>query len=124
MESNSGQRWEEFTMVIHSEVNRLWPLVKDRTLMPMDLCVAHYLMGQMDIRTGRIEVRTKDIAEELGLTMSQLTPAIKRLRAEHLLAKGLKGTGYFWMLNPHYWHVGGSRLHAMRINVFNKLVSD
>ena len=113
--------WEEFTMLIHGEVRKLWPLVRERRLKPLDLCVVQYLASHMDIRTGRIEVRTKDIGEELGLSARLLTPSLKRLRDEHLLAKGLKGTGYYWMLNPHVWHVGGSRTQGKRISAFHSI---
>lgn len=116
--------WEGWSMTFHDGLSPLWEKVKERKLHPMDLCVASFLQSHMSITTGRIEVRTKDIAEELGLTASQLTPAIKRLRTEMLLAKGLRGTGYFWMLNPSVWHVGGKRNFDARMAIFSKLVSD
>lgn len=116
--------WEGWSMTFHDGLGPLWGKVKERKLHPMDLCVASFLQSRMSITTGRIEVRTKDIAEELGLTASQLTPAIKRLRTETLLAKGLRGTGYFWMLNPSVWHVGGKRNFETRMAIFSKLVND
>jgi hypothetical protein len=116
--------WEGWSMTFHDGLSPLWEKVKERKLHPMDLCVASFLQSHMSITTGRIEVRTKDIAEELGLTASQLTPAIKRLRTEMLLAKGLRGTGYFWMLNPSVWHVGGKRNFDARMAIFSKLVSE
>lgn len=122
MESRARvNEWEDFTMLIHGEMRKLWPLVRERRLMPLDLCVVQYLASHMDIRTGRIEVRTKDIGDDLGVCARLLTPSLKRLREECLLAKGLKGTGYYWMLNPHVWHVGGQRTHGKRVAAFQEL---
>ena len=115
--------WEGWSMTFHDGLSPLWGKVRDRKLHPMDLCVASFLQSRMSITTGRIEVRTKDIAEELGLTASQLTPAIKRLRTELLLAKGLRGTGYYWMLNPSVWHVGGKRNYDQRMAIFMELIN-
>ena len=110
-------------MFIHTEGKKLWPMVKKRTLKPMDLLVTAYLCTHMDIKTGRIEVRTKDIAEDLGLTDSHLTQSMKRLRKELLLAKGLKGTGYYWMLNPYFWSSGRKELQGKRVASFQSLIN-
>jgi len=122
MNTNHGDK-EHFSMFIHTEGKKLWPMVKKRILKPMDLCVVDYLCSHMDIKTGRIEVRTKDIAEELGLTDSHLTQSMKRLRKEMLLAKGLKGTGYYWMLNPYFWSVGRRELQGKRVASFQSLIN-
>ena len=122
MNSNYKQG-EHFSMFIQEEARKLWPMVKARKLSPMDLCVVSYLCSHMDIKTGRIEVRTKDIAEDLGVAASQLTPSMKRLRSEHLLAKGLKGTGYYWMLNPYFWSAGRREIQGKRIAAFMGLVN-
>ena len=58
--------FEDWSMTFHGEVKKLWAKVKDRTLKPMDLCVASYLQSHIQTKTGRIEVRTKDIAEDSG----------------------------------------------------------
>ena len=116
--------FEDWSMTFHGEVKKLWAKVKDRTLKPMDLCVASYLQSHIQTKTGRIEVRTKDIAEDLGLTDSHLTQSMKRLRKEMLLVKGRRGTGYYWMLNPSFWHVGGPRLFQQRAAQFDQLIDD
>lgn len=115
---------EHFSMFIQSEARKLWPMVRKRVLKPMDLCVVDYLCSHMDIKTGRIEVRTKDIGEDLGLTDSHLTQSMKRLRQEMLLAKGLKGTGYYWMLNPYFWSVGRREVQGKRVAAFQGLIND
>lgn len=115
--------WEEWSMTFHGEEKKLWPLVKERRLHPMDLCVVSFLQSHMDTATGRIEVRTTDIASELGLKATQLTPSLKRLREERLLTKGLRGTGYYWMLNPAIWHVGGYKAFEKRMAKFQELVN-
>ena len=123
MNSNCTQG-EHFAMFLQDEAKKLWPMVRDRTLKPMDLCVVSYLCSHMDIRTGRIERRTKDIADDLGVTQPHLTMSMKRLRSEHLLAKGLKGTGYYWMLNPYFWSVGRREIQGKRIVAFQSLIND
>lgn len=115
---------EHFAMLIQGESKKLWPMVRERTLKPMDLCVVAYLCSHMDIKTGRIAIRTKDIAEDLGVTAPHLTASMKRLRTEHLLAKGLVGTGYYWMLNPYFWSVGRRELQGKRVAAFQGLVND
>ena len=123
MKSNYTQA-EHFAMFIQEEGRKLWPLVKQRALKPMDLCVVDYLCSHMEVKTGRIERRTMDIAKDLGLTDSHLTQSMKRLKQEHLLAKGLKGTGYYWMLNPYFWSVGRRELQGKRVAAFQRLIND
>ena len=116
--------WGEWSMTFHVELEKLWEMVSERRLHPMDLCVASFLQSRMSVSSGRIEVRTKDVAKELGLSASQLTPSIKRLRTELLLAKGLTGTGYYWMLNPTVWHVGGVKMFNQRWGQFKDLINE
>ena len=66
--------FEDWSMTFHKELDsHVFDLVHTRDLKPMDVCVAVYLQTQLEVKTGRIEVRTKDIAERLCLTESHLT---------------------------------------------------
>ena len=115
--------FDEWSMTCHREIKAdVWDLVETRELKPLDICLVMFLQTHLETKTGRIEMRTKDIAERLHLTESHLTASMTRLRKKGLLAKGLRGTGYYWMLNPSYWHVGGPRLFQKRAAQFDELL--
>ncbi len=115
--------FEDWSMTFHKELDKkVFDLVHTRELKPLDVCVVSYLQTQLEVKTGRIEVRTKDIAERLCLTESHLTASMTRLRKQGILAKGLRGTGYYWMLNPSCWHVGGPRTFQKRAAQFDELL--
>ena len=106
------------------EYQRLLPLLRERVLKPMDFAVMGYLQSYIDVKTGRIERRTKEVVEETGLSDPYVAMSLKRLRQQKLLVKGLIGTGYFWMLDPSIWHVGGPRLYQQRKAQFRRLLSE
>lgn len=115
--------FDDWSMTFSKEMRKLMPLVKERQLKPMDFLVLAYLQCHIETKTGRIERRTKDIQDDLGLTDSHLSLSMKRLRTQGLLAKGLRGTGYYWMLDPGIWHVGGPRLFKQRDEQFRRLLA-
>ena len=121
---DSKHETDEFHVRLYQrEARKLWFLVRIRALKPMDLMVASYLASYMDITTGRIEVRTKDIQDDLKLQTGYLSGSIRRLRKQMLLVKGLRGTGYFWMLNPHIWTSGQPRVQGKRLATFRSLLN-
>jgi hypothetical protein len=101
-------------MTFHSEVQRLWPLVRERALKPMDLCVLTYFLSHMDVATSRAEVTTTQASEDLGIGAHNVSACLKRLRTAGMMAKGRKGSNYYWMMNPYLWHAGGYPKHGLR----------
>lgn len=116
--------FDGWNMTFMGQYQKLMPLLKARVLKPMDFAVMGYLQSHMEVKTGRIERRTKDVIEETGLSETYVAMSLKRLRQQKLLAKGLRGTGYYWMLDPTIWHVGGPRLFEQRVEQFAKLLDE
>jgi hypothetical protein len=109
-------------MVFHPSLQRLWPLVKERALKPMDVCVLTYFLSHMDVATSRVEVTTGQAAEELGIGAHNVSGCLKRLRTAQLIAKARKGSNYYWMLSPHVWHAGGYPKFGMRQSQWEALL--
>ena len=101
-------------MTFHPEVQRLWPLVRERALKPMDFCVLTYFLSHMDVATSKAEVTTMQASEDLGIGAQNVSACLKRLRTAGMMAKGKKGSSYYWMLNPYLWHAGGYPKHGLR----------
>lgn len=126
MDPTQGKtKYTDWSMTFGIEAHKLLtPLIQSRRLKPMDFMVLSFLQWHIETKTGRINVRTKDIGEALCLTDSHLSLSLKRLRKEGLLVKGLRGTGYYWMLDPGIWHVGGPRLFEQRDAQFQRLLNE
>lgn len=122
---NTNYEEQEHYSVAYQDTKRqLWKLMREKRLLGLDLLIAEYLANHMDIKTGRIEVRATQMAEEMGVADGRVFQGMKRLRDEMLLTRGQKPTGYYWMLNPHYWSSGRQTLQGKRIAAFNNLVND
>lgn len=115
---------DRFTMVNHVQLRRFTDQIGTRKLMPMDALIAEYLASNIDIQSGQIHKRVTDIAEDLGLQTGKVHQSIRRLRENDWLVKGLKGTGYFWMLDPWTWAVGKKETQAKRRAIYKKLMED
>jgi hypothetical protein len=109
-------------MTFHPQLQGLWPLVKERALKPMDVCVLTYFLSHMDVATSRAEVTTTQAAEDLGIGPQNISGCLNRLRAAQLMAKGRKGSSYYWMLSPHIWHAGGYPKFGMRESQWRRLL--
>jgi hypothetical protein len=117
-----AQGWEDWSMVFHEQLRRLWPLAKARVLKPMDFMVLDYYLSHLEVGSGRIEVSTFQAADELGMHATDVSNALGRLRSAQVMAKGLKGTGYYWMLNPSLCHVGGEPAYEKRCRQWEQLL--
>lgn len=115
---------DRFTKVNHRQLKRFTDQIGKRRLMPIDGCVTSYLASYIDIQSGQIHKRVTDIAEDLGLQAGQVHQSIKRLRENDWLVKGLKGTGYYWMLDPWTWAVGKKETQGKRRAIYKKLMED
>jgi len=115
---------DRFTMVNQHESKKLNLQLKEGKLKPIDVLVTMYLSSYIDIQSGLINRRSKDIADDLGMQTGRVYQSLKRLRDECYLAKGLRGTGYFWMLNPYIWTVGKKQLQQKRIGLFMSLINE
>ena len=114
--------WGEWSVYFHQTARKkVFPLLKAKKLKNIDVCLASYLAAFANTTTGRIEASVKQMAEEMGCTQPHLHAAIKRLRTQHLLVKGLKPTGYYWLLNPEVWHTGGYKSMTRRLAEFERL---
>ena len=118
----NGRVIDPFTKVFQKPMNDVWKLMQRRELMPMDVIILMYLATNTDIKTGRVYIRTKDIAANLNYPVNRLSSCMKRLRVERLLVKGLTATGYYWMVAPDLASVGRDTLLAARVSQFNELL--
>ena len=111
-------------MVNQVQMQRFNKQVQDKTLLAVDLNVAMYLASYIDITNGCIERRPTDICRDLGISDGRVYQSLKRLRANDWLVKGLKGAGYFFMLDPWTWTVGKKEVQPKRRGLFKKLQND
>lgn len=115
--------YELFTMVYHKDTGSLVDLIRDRALMPMDAAVLLYMTTKVNVRTSRISVSPKHVAETVNLPVGMVQASIKRLRKELVLGKGATDGVAYYMLNPYYFHAGHTNLHKKRVAAFNKLLA-
>ena len=113
---------ETFTRMFQGSMDDVWELMQRRELMPMDVIILMYLASNIDVKTGRVYIRTKHIAENLNYPVNRLSSCMKRLKAKKLLGKGLTATGYYWMVAPDLASVGRDQLTEARIKQFNEIV--
>ena len=118
----SGRVVDPFTKVFQKPMDDIWGYMQRRELMPMDVIILMYLATNTDVKTGRVYIRTKDIAANLKYPVNRLSSCMKRLRGKELLAKGLTATGYYWMVTPDVASVGRDELTAARLKQFNELL--
>ena len=118
----NGRVVDPFTKVFQKPMGDIWELMQRRELMPMDVIILMYLATNTDVKTGRVYIRTKDIAANLNYPVNRLSSCMKRLRAKELLGKGLTATGYYWMVAPDIASVGRDELTAARLKQFNDLL--
>lgn len=118
----NGRIVNPFTKVFQEPMREVWELMQRRELMPMDVIILMYLATNTDVKTGRVYIRTKDIAANLNYPVNRLSSCMKRLREKRYLGKGLTATGYYWMVAPDVASVGRDTLHAERSRQFNELL--
>lgn len=118
----NGRVVDPFTKVFQKPMDDIWESMQRRELMPMDVIILMYLATNTDVKTGRVYIRTKDIAANLKYPVNRLSSCMKRLREKRLLGKGLTATGYYWMVAPDIASVGRDELTAARLKQFNELL--
>jgi len=107
-----------------TQLRRLSLETQKRHLKPMDHAIVMYLSCYIDITSGLVEKRSSEIADDLGLQRPMVYGSLKRLQDRGWLAKGRKGTGYFFMLDPWLCTVGKKHLQAKRQGLYKKLLND
>lgn len=118
----NGRVVDPFAKVFQKPMHKIWGLMQRRELMPMDVIILMYLATNTDVKTGRVYIRTKDIAANLKYPVNRLSSCMKRLRTKKYLGKGLTATGYYWMVAPDIVSVGRDTLHVERSKQFNELL--
>jgi hypothetical protein len=86
-------------------------LVRDGRLEPRDLQVLIVLMAEVDWRTGRVTLLSKEVAERCGFHKCTTSSCVARLKREMLVVRCQEatGSGSYFLLNPDLANVGGER---------------
>jgi hypothetical protein len=102
---------EHFLMVQSDGLRMVAELVKEGRLEPRDLQVLIALMADVDWRTGRVTLLSKEVAERCGLHRCTTSSCMARLKREMLVVRCQEATGggSYFLLNPDLANVGGER---------------
>jgi hypothetical protein len=116
---------ENFVMVYPDELlAAATGALADKRLQPRDLAVLLVLLGNVNWRSGRINITQRALAQQIKTSESNVWLSVKRLRAELLIARAVdKASGHsYFLINPRLASVGSPQRRGHLFQQFDEAV--
>jgi DNA-binding transcriptional regulator PaaX len=95
-------------MLYHEELDRVFECAKQRELKPMDGLTLLVVLRHMNWRTGKAEVTSMEIGDEIGTEPRIIRSSLSRLKKARLVAYLKEGTTAFYSVHPSLMRAGRS----------------
>ena len=107
----------------HESLNCI-QLLKERKIEYRDLAVLFALMSLCDEKNCILRFSVKDLAAEMNMNKTSLSHSLKRLKANLLIASGIKGCGdIYYLINPYLFSFGSKQNWGHLVKLFNEAVN-
>lgn len=117
---------ENFVMLFVDELaSAAAGALADKRLEPRDLAVLLILLGNMNWRSGRINVTQRALAQQINISSSNVCMSIKRLRKEKLIARAVDQTSghTYFLINPRLASVGSTQRRGHLFQQFDEAIA-
>lgn len=113
-----------FGMLHFHEARNCIQLLKERKIEYRDLAVLFALMSLCDEKNCILRFSVKDLAAEMNMNKTSLSHSLKRLKANLLIASGIKGCGdKYYLINPYLFSVGRKQKWGHLVKLFTEAVN-
>lgn len=113
-----------FGMFHFHEARNCIQLLKERKIEYRDLAVLFALMSLCDEKNCILRFSVKDLAAEMNMNKTSLSNSLKRLKANLLIASGIKGCGdKYYLINPYLFSVGRKQKWGHLVKLFTEAVN-
>jgi DNA-binding transcriptional ArsR family regulator len=109
-----------FVLIGFDAVRAMSEALARRDLQPADGAVLLALINRVNVRTGKAEVTSAELAEALSVNPSFARNSLARLKKVGLVAFMREGTTAFYAINPALMRCGSSKAQAIQFARWEK----
>jgi len=97
-------------------------LMRDPDLMPRDVAILLVLIGEMDHKSGRIDLCASELARKCEIRQSTMALSLSRLKKKLLVIprRDPDSKAYFMLINPDFASVGAGPARAIAAKRFKE----
>lgn len=88
------------------DLEKVWSLHRERVLKPSDIGTLMAVIGALSWQTGKAEITSVEIGEQLGTDPRLVRNSLSRLKKHGLVRMFREGTGFFYSVHPSLVRAG------------------